>query len=96
MKAVRNDDALPRVENWTQWRGPTADGRAGDRAQPPTQWDWPTPSLSFKQVNLEETSETSANASAGDLDGDGDLDIVLAKGRHWPLPNRVLLKQWPR
>jgi reactive intermediate/imine deaminase len=40
---------------------------------------------------LETTSETSANASLGDLDGDGHLDIVLAKGRHWPLVNRVLL-----
>lgn len=40
---------------------------------------------------LETTSETSANASFGDLDGDGHLDIVLAKGRHWPLVNRVLL-----
>ena len=39
---------------------------------------------------LETTSETSANASFGDLDGDGHLDIVLAKGRHWPLVNRVL------
>lgn len=40
---------------------------------------------------LEETSETSANVSVGDLNGDGYLDVVLAKGRHWPLLDRVLL-----
>src|SRR5258708_33079804 len=40
---------------------------------------------------LEETSETSANVSIGDLNGDGALDIVLAKARHWPLVDRVLL-----
>jgi hypothetical protein len=40
---------------------------------------------------LESTSETSANVSIGDLNGDGNLDIVLAKGRHWPLVDRVLL-----
>jgi len=40
---------------------------------------------------LEKTSETSANVSIGDVNGDGLLDIVLVKGRHWPLRDRVLL-----
>jgi len=40
---------------------------------------------------LEDTSEESANVSIGDLDGDGHLDIVLAKGRHTPLVDRVLV-----
>ena len=40
---------------------------------------------------LETTSETSANVSIGDLNGDGNLDILLVKGRHWPLKSRVLL-----
>src|SRR5687768_17942613 len=42
-------------------------------------------------VNLETTSEDSANVSVGDVDADGDLDLVLAKGRHSPLRDRVLL-----
>jgi len=40
---------------------------------------------------LESSSETSANVSIGDVNGDGNLDLVLAKGRHWPLVDRVLL-----
>ena len=40
---------------------------------------------------LEEKGETSAGVNVGDLNGDGLLDIVLGKGRHWPLYNRVLL-----
>jgi len=46
---------------------------------------------SFDRVLLlETTSETSAGVSLGDIYGDGHLDIVLAKGRHWPLNNLVL------
>jgi hypothetical protein len=47
---------------------------------------------SFERVQLlEDKGETSASVGVGDLNGDGLLDIVLAKGRHWPLHSRVLL-----
>ena len=42
-------------------------------------------------LQLETTSETSANVGIGDLNGDGNLDILLVKGRHWPLMSRALL-----
>jgi Xaa-Pro aminopeptidase len=44
-----------------------------------------------RELLLETTSETSANVSIGDLNGDGIPDLVLAKGRHWPLLDRVLI-----
>jgi hypothetical protein len=44
-----------------------------------------------RELLLESTSETSANVSIGDVNADGNLDVVLAKGRHWPLVDRVLL-----
>ncbi|MEA3247927.1 MAG: VCBS repeat-containing protein, partial [Gemmatimonadota bacterium] len=39
---------------------------------------------------LEPTSETSASVSIGDVDGNGTPDVVLAKGRHWPLINMIM------
>ncbi len=52
------------------------------------------PLRSFDRVQLlEPKGETSAGVNVGDIDGDGLPDIVLGKGRHWPLYNRVLLNQ---
>ncbi len=48
--------------------------------------------LSFERsILLEDEAATSANVSIGDLDRDGHLDIVLVKGRHWPLTDIVLM-----
>lgn len=43
----------------------------------------------FDIVPIETVSETSSNASIGDLNGDGHSDIVLVKGRHWQLPTKI-------
>ena len=45
---------------------------------------------SFDMVSLETVSQTSSNASVGDLNGDGIPDVVLVKGRHWPVSSLVL------
>jgi hypothetical protein len=45
----------------------------------------------FEVVPLETVSETSSNASIGDLNGDGSPDIVLVKGRHWQLTTKIFL-----
>jgi hypothetical protein len=44
---------------------------------------------SFEIVPLENVSETSSNASVGDLNSDGHLDIVLVKGRHWQVTSKI-------
>jgi outer membrane protein assembly factor BamB len=46
----------PYVENWTQWRGPHADGHAGERARPPIQWD--------KEKNMAWVAELPGEGSA--------------------------------
>jgi len=40
---------------------------------------------------LEATADTTGSVSCSDFDGDGHLDILLVKGRHWPIVDRVLL-----
>ncbi len=44
-----------------------------------------------RSLVLEDAAYTSANVSLGDVNGDGHLDVVLVKGRHWPLQNLVRL-----
>ncbi|MGH7968941.1 MAG: FG-GAP repeat domain-containing protein, partial [Limisphaerales bacterium] len=44
-----------------------------------------------RRLLLETNAETSAGLSIGDVNRDGFPDLVLGKGRHWPLQNRVLL-----
>lgn len=43
-----------------------------------------------RRVPLEDSAATSASISIGDVDGDGHPDIVLVKGRHWPLQDIIL------
>jgi predicted GNAT family acetyltransferase len=44
-----------------------------------------------RRLQLEQTAEASANVSIGDVNADGHLDIVLVKGRHWPLVDLLLI-----
>ncbi len=58
-------------------------------ATPSPSWSADAPTFERMQP-LETKGETSASVSLGDIDGDSDLDIVLARGRHWPLDNLIL------
>jgi hypothetical protein len=59
-------------------------------ASPPALGQDPALRSFDRELLLETTSETSASVSLGDIYGDGHLDVVLAKGRHWPLSNLIL------
>jgi len=69
----------------------TAAAGAGDMKRPLESTQAPSYPSYERFLALETTAETSANVSFGDVNGDGSLDVVLAKGRHWPLVDRVLL-----
>ncbi|MGE0040413.1 MAG: FG-GAP repeat domain-containing protein [Vicinamibacterales bacterium] len=62
------------------------------QAPPPAPATAPGGARQFtRALALEDTAETSANVSLGDLNDDGHLDVVLVKGRHWPLQDLVRL-----
>ena len=44
-----------------------------------------------KYLLLETNIDTTANVSCADFDGDGHLDILLVKGRHWPIVDKIIL-----
>lgn len=68
--------------------GPSLEAQTAQRTAPPNA---PGARRFDRALALEDSGFTSANASIGDVNRDGKLDIVLVKGRHWPLRNLVLL-----
>jgi hypothetical protein len=44
-----------------------------------------------RTLALDSKSDTTANVSFGDFDNDGNLDILLVKGRHWRIVDKILL-----
>jgi hypothetical protein len=65
---------------------------SGCADRPGTEITEVVPVLQFDtSLRLEEAAETSANVSIGDLNRDGHLDILLVKGRHWPLADMLLI-----
>ena len=69
----------------------TGTPRAVSRPATPRATGAPTFPRFDRVLFLETASETSANVSIGDVNGDRHPDLVLAKGRHWPLVDRVFL-----
>lgn len=45
----------------------------------------------YSSLVLDPTPDATANVSSTDFNGDGHLDILLVKGRHWPILDWVLL-----
>jgi hypothetical protein len=64
--------------------------QGNDKQEKKAKYNDDFPSFS-KTLLLEAAPDSTANASFGDFDGDGHLDILLVKGRHWPIVDQVLL-----
>lgn len=48
--------------------------------------------ISFEQfLKLDDAIDTTANVSLADFNGDSHLDILLVKGRHWPIAEKIIL-----
>lgn len=59
-------------------------------------WRGRNRSRSFdRHLALEDSAATSANVSIGDVNADGHQDILLVKGRHWPVENLVTSRSRP-
>jgi len=57
--------------NWSSWRGPTADGKASSRAQPPVRWD--------SKTNLRWTAKLPGEGSSTPIVWDDQIFLLSAE-----------------
>ena len=69
------------LENWTQWRGPTADGVASTNAKPPLRWD--------KKTNVKWVASLPGNGSATPIVLGNQVFVVAAEKTSQKSPKPV-------